>query len=58
MIFLIQKMMAVLVGLSVFTTSVHAVEPSLSEDAATIPEPSVALIGGLCGIIFLFWRRK
>jgi len=27
-------------------------------DAAPVPEPSVTLIGGLCGILFLFWRRK
>lgn len=26
--------------------------------AASVPEPSVALIGGLCGIIFLLWRKK
>ena len=27
-------------------------------DAAPVPEPSVAVLGGLCGILFLFWRRK
>jgi ABC-type multidrug transport system permease subunit len=29
-----------------------------STDAASIPEPSVALLGGLCGIFFLLWRKK
>jgi len=27
-------------------------------DAASVPEPSVAVLGGLCGIIFLLWRKK
>jgi len=30
----------------------------VSVDAASIPEPSVALLGGLCGIFFLLWRKK
>ncbi|MCX8239497.1 MAG: hypothetical protein QNK82_05200 [Akkermansiaceae bacterium] len=27
-------------------------------DASSIPEPSAALLGGLCGVIFLLWRKK
>jgi len=34
----------------------------LAADQATettsVPEPSAILIGGLCGIFFLLWRRK
>jgi hypothetical protein len=26
--------------------------------AVSIPEPSMALLGGLCGIFFLLWRKK
>lgn len=32
-----------------------------AEEAAettSVPEPSAVLIGGLCGIFFLLWRRK
>jgi len=32
-----------------------AVEPV---EVASVPEPSVALLGGLCGILFLLWRKK
>lgn len=35
---------------------------ALADDAAgetaAVPEPSAMLIGGLCGILFLFWRSK
>jgi hypothetical protein len=27
-------------------------------DTTPVPEPSAILIGGLCGIFFLLWRRK
>lgn len=27
-------------------------------DTTSVPEPSAILIGGLCGIFFLLWRRK
>ena len=26
--------------------------------AAPIPEPSIAVLGALCGIFFLLWRKK
>lgn len=32
-----------------------------AEDAAevsAVPEPSALLLAGLCGLLFLFWRRK
>jgi hypothetical protein len=27
-------------------------------ETTSVPEPSAILIGGLCGIFFLLWRRK
>lgn len=27
-------------------------------EVSSVPEPSVAVLGGLCGIIFLLWRKK
>jgi hypothetical protein len=27
-------------------------------ETTSVPEPSAVLIGGLCGILFLLWRRK
>lgn len=27
-------------------------------ETAAVPEPSALLLGGLCGLLFLFWRRK
>ncbi|MGC6465487.1 MAG: hypothetical protein ACON38_14480 [Akkermansiaceae bacterium] len=29
-----------------------------SGETSSIPEPSVAMLGGLCGIFFLLWRKK
>ncbi|YCM42092.1 hypothetical protein V2O64_12345 [Verrucomicrobiaceae bacterium 227] len=29
-----------------------------STKASSVPEPSIALLGGLCGIFFLLWRKK
>lgn len=37
-------------------TSLSAAEESAN--TAAIPEPSIALLGGLCGIFFLLWRKK
>lgn len=30
----------------------------VSQSAATVPEPSVAVLGGICGLLFLIWRKK
>ena len=27
-------------------------------DATAVPEPSSAILAGVCGILFLLWRRK
>ena len=50
--------LASFVASSAHVLAAEAVEAIPAEDAAAVPEPSVALIGGLCGILFLFWRRK
>lgn len=38
------------------TTALLGAEGDVEPSA--VPEPSAVLIGGLCGIIFLLWRRK
>ncbi|MDA7881239.1 hypothetical protein N9A94_02950 [Akkermansiaceae bacterium] len=45
-----------LAALAATTGVLRAAEESA--DAANVPEPSVAVLGGLCGIIFLLWRKK
>ncbi|MDB4740234.1 hypothetical protein OAF87_00260 [Akkermansiaceae bacterium] len=34
----------------------HAATPG--SEATSVPEPSAAILGGICGIIFLLWRKK
>ena len=29
-----------------------------SVDPVAVPEPSALVLGGLCGLLFLFWRSK
>ena len=45
-----------LIALAATTSALSAAEESA--DVASVPEPSVAVLGGLCGIIFLLWRKK
>jgi hypothetical protein len=42
--------------LGALTTSLFGAEGKVEPSA--VPEPSAVLIGGLCGILFLLWRRK
>ncbi len=35
---------------------VYAESPA--EAGASVPEPSVAILGGVCGMLLLIWRRK
>ena len=41
--------------LAAFTQLSHAAP---SHEVTTVPEPSAAIMGGICGIIFLLWRKK
>jgi hypothetical protein len=29
-----------------------------ASDSVAVPEPSALVFGGLCGLLFLFWRSK
>ncbi|MDB4434428.1 hypothetical protein N9142_04755 [Akkermansiaceae bacterium] len=37
------------------STQLHTATPGL--EATSVPEPSAAILGGICGIIFLLWHR-
>jgi len=43
-------------SLAVLTNTLSAAEQVA--DTTAVPEPSAAILGALCGIIFLLWRRK
>ena len=45
-----------IVALAATTCALSASEES--SEVSSVPEPSVAVLGGLCGIIFLLWRKK
>lgn len=45
-----------IVALAATTCALSASEET--PGVASVPEPSVAVLGGLCGIIFLLWRKK
>ena len=45
-----------IVALVATTCALSAAEET--PEVASVPEPSVAVLGGLCGIIFLLWRKK
>jgi len=30
----------------------------IESQSTSVPEPSVAVLGGICGLLFLIWRRK
>lgn len=53
---LVPKLFSVIASLGAATGALSAAEQDA--DVASIPEPSVAVLGGLCGIIFLLWRKK
>ncbi len=50
------KFWLVLVSLATFTSNLSAADQVA--DTVSVPEPSAALLGGLCGVIFLLWRKK
>ena len=52
----VTKKLMVLGCLAASTTGLFGAEGS--GEPVAVPEPSAVLIGGLCGIIFLLWRRK
>jgi len=35
-----------------------ALGADVAEAGTAVPEPSIAILGGLCGLLFLIWRRK
>ena len=45
-----------IVALAATTCALSASEEG--SEVSSVPEPSVAVLGGLCGIIFLLWRKK
>ncbi|MDG1671352.1 MAG: hypothetical protein P8H96_10815 [Akkermansiaceae bacterium] len=45
-----------IVALTATTCVLSAAEET--PEVSSVPEPSVAVLGGLCGIIFLLWRKK
>jgi len=51
-----QKFWLFLGSLAILTNTLSAAEEVA--DTTAVPEPSAAILGGLCGIIFLLWRRK
>ncbi len=54
--FTLSKLYSIVASLAATTCVLGAAEESA--DVASVPEPSVAVLGGLCGIIFLLWRKK
>ena len=43
---------------ALISSSTYAQGAEVVEASASVPEPSIAILGGICGILFLIWRKK